>query len=126
MGKAGSALSDIKPPLWVNAEITFRCPLHCLFCYNPVDYAHSGAELTTEEWVRALRQARELGAIQLGISGGEPLMRDDVETIVAEAHKVGYFTTLLTSGVGLNEKRIAALHAGGLDAIQLSFQDSTR
>jgi len=126
MEKAGSAPSNVKPPLWVNAEITFRCPLHCLFCYNPVDYAQSGAELTTDEWVRALRQARELGAIQLGISGGEPLMRDDAESIVAAAHKMGYFTTLLTSGVGLTEKRIAAFRTGGLDAIQLSFQDSTR
>jgi PqqA peptide cyclase len=126
MEKAGSAPSNIKPPLWVNAEITYRCPLHCLFCYNPVDYAHSGAELTTEQWVTALRQARELGAIQLGISGGEPLMRDDIETIVAEAHSMGYFITLLTSGVGLTEKRIAAFREGGLDAIQLSFQDSTR
>jgi pyrroloquinoline quinone biosynthesis protein E len=126
MEKAGSAPSNIKPPLWVNAEVTYRCPLHCLFCYNPVDYAHSGAELTTEQWVTALRQARELGAIQLGISGGEPLMRDDIETMVAEAHSMGYFITLLTSGVGLTEKRIAAFREGGLDAIQLSFQDSTR
>jgi len=126
MSEAGSAPSNVKPPLWVNAEITFRCPLHCLFCYNPVDYAHSGPELTTDEWVTALRQARELGAIQLGISGGEPLMRDDTEIIVAEAHKLGYFTTLLTSGIGLTEKRIAAFREGGLDAIQLSFQDSTR
>ena len=126
MEKAGSAPSSIKPPLWVNAEVTYRCPLHCLFCYNPVDYAHSGAELTTEQWVTTLRQARELGAIQLGLSGGEPLMRDDIETIVAEAHSMGYFITLLTSGVGLTEKRIAAFREGGLDAIQLSFQDSTR
>src|SRR5689334_15242623 len=126
MEKAGSASLNIKPPLWVNAEITFRCPLHCLFCYNPVDYSRSGPELTTEQWVRALREARALGAIQLGISGGEPLMRDDVETIVAEAHKMGYFITLLTSGIGLTEKRISAFREGGLDAIQLSFQDSTR
>jgi len=126
MEKAGSASLNIKPPLWVNAEITFRCPLHCLFCYNPVDYSRSGPELTTEQWVRALREARALGAIQLGISGGEPLMRDDTEIIVAEAHKMGYFITLLTSGIGLTEKRISAFREGGLDAIQLSFQDSTR
>jgi pyrroloquinoline quinone biosynthesis protein E len=126
MDEAGSAPNNVTPPLWVNAEITFRCPLHCLFCYNPVDYAHSGAELSTDQWVRTLRQARDLGAIQLGISGGEPLMRDDTEIIVAEAHKMGYFTTLLTSGIGLTEQRIAAFREGGLDAIQLSFQDSTR
>jgi PqqA peptide cyclase len=126
MQEAGSEPSRVKPPYWVNAEITFRCPLHCVYCYNPVDYMRFGPELTADEWLRVLRQARELGAIQLGISGGEPLMRDDLEIMIAEAHRMGYFITLLTSGVGLTEKRIAAFKEGGLDAIQLSFQDSTR
>jgi PqqA peptide cyclase len=116
----------ISNPLWLNAEITFRCPLHCIYCYNPVDYARSGPELSTEDWLRVLREARELGAVQLGISGGEPLLREDVEVMVAEAHRLGYYTNLLTSGVGLTEKRIAAFKEGGLDQIQLSFQDSTR
>lgn len=73
-----------------------------------------------------LREARELGAVQLGISGGEPLLRGDVEVMVADAHRLGYYTNLLTSGVGLTEKRIAAFKEGGLDQIQLSFQDSAR
>ena len=73
-----------------------------------------------------LREARKLGAVQLGLSGGEPLMRDDLEIIVAEAHTLGFYTNLVTSGVGLNEKRIKALKEAGLDHIQLSFQDSTR
>ena len=131
MQEAGSAPSKprepkVTNPLWLNAEITFRCPLHCVFCYNPVDYARSGPELTTDEWLRVLRQARELGAVQLGISGGEPLMRDDVEVMVQEGHRLGYYVNLLTSGIGLTEKRIAAFKEGGLDQIQLSFQDSTR
>ncbi|HBN15209.1 MAG TPA: hypothetical protein DD407_09225 [Pseudohongiella sp.] len=128
MTKAGSPLSDtIKPPLWVNAEITYKCPLHCVFCYNPLNYASTfEKELTTEQWLKALREARELGAVQLGISGGEPLMRDDCEEIVAEASKMGYYVNLLTSGIGLTEERIAAFKAGGLDQIQLSFQDSTK
>ena len=111
VGFAPSKPSEIrvKAPLWLNAEITFRCPLHCIYCYNPVDYAHSGPELTTDEWLRVLRQARELGAVQLGISGGEPLVRDDVGMMVAEAHRLGYYTNLLTSGVGLTEKRRAAV-----------------
>ena len=131
MQEAGSAPGKpreikVTNPLWLNAEITFRCPLHCVYCYNPVDYARSGPELTTDEWLRVLRQARELGAVQLGISGGEPLMRDDVEVMIAEAHRLGYYSNLLTSGVGLTERRIAAFKEGGLDQIQLSFQDSTR
>ena len=114
------------PPLWLLAELTYRCPLHCVFCYNPVDFAQQSSELATEDWLRILRQGRELGAVQLGLSGGEPLLRDDLELIVAEAHRLGYYTNLLTSGVGLTPERAAALKAAGLDHVQLSFQDSTR
>jgi pyrroloquinoline quinone biosynthesis protein E len=97
-----------------------------VFCYNPVDYTTYGAELGTAEWLRVLREGRSLGATQLGFSGGEPLVRDDLEVLVAEARTLGYYSNLITSGVGLNERRIAAFKDGGLDHIQLSFQDSTR
>jgi PqqA peptide cyclase len=114
------------PPLWLLAELTYRCPLHCVFCYNPTDFAAQPDELSTDDWLRVLRQGRELGAVQLGLSGGEPLLRDDLELIVAEARRLGYYTNLLTSGVGLSAERAAALRAAGLDHVQLSFQDSTR
>jgi len=126
MQTAGSDNKTASKPLWVNAEITYKCPLHCVFCYNPVDYAKYGPELTTDEWLRVFREARELGAVQLGLSGGEPLMRDDVEIMVSETTQMGYYVNLITSGVGLTEKRIAAFKKGGLGQIQLSFQDSTR
>ncbi len=114
------------PPLWLLLELTYRCPLHCVFCYNPTDFARTGPELDTQDWLRVLREARALGAVQLGLSGGEPLARDDLEEIVAEAHRLGFYINLITSGVGLNETRIQALKAAGLDHIQLSFQDSSK
>ena len=126
MQGAGSVQSKINNPLWLLAEVTYKCPLHCVFCYNPVDYTQYGPELSTEEWLRVLREGREIGCTQLGFSGGEPLMRDDLEIMVAEARKLGYYSNLITSGVGLTEKRISAFKQGGLDHIQLSFQDSTR
>ena len=126
MEKAGSVPSTPGNPLWLLAEVTYKCPLHCVFCYNPVDYTRYGEELSTDDWLRVLRQGRELGSTQLGFSGGEPLVRDDLEIMVSEARKLGYYSNLITSGVGLNEKRIAAFKEGGLDHIQLSFQDSTR
>jgi len=126
MEKVGSVPNKPGNPLWLLAEITYKCPLHCVFCYNPVDYTNYGQELTTEDWLRVLRQGREIGATQLGFSGGEPLVRDDLEILVAEARKLGYYSNLITSGVGLNEKRISAFKEGGLDHIQLSFQDSTK
>ena len=129
MEKAGSVPGKGNTPgnpLWLLAEVTYKCPLHCVFCYNPVDYTRYGQELSTEDWLRVLRQGRELGATQLGFSGGEPLVRDDLEIMVTEARKLGYYSNLITSGVGLNEKRISAFKEGGLDHIQLSFQDSTK
>jgi len=116
----------IGPPLWLLAELTYRCPLHCVFCYNPVDFAKHEDELPTADWLRVLREARAIGAVQCGFSGGEPLQRDDLEELVEEAHRLGYYTNLITSGIGLNEQRIARLKEAGLDHIQLSFQDSTR
>ena len=118
----------VGPPLWLLAEVTYRCPLHCVFCYNPLDFAKTerADELSTADWLRVLREARQLGAVQCGFSGGEPLMRDDLEELIAEAHRLGYYTNLLTSGVGLTKERAAALKAAGLDHVQLSFQDSTR
>jgi pyrroloquinoline quinone biosynthesis protein E len=122
----GGAVPRPGPPLWLLAELTYRCPLHCVFCYNPVDFATEPDELSTEDWLRVLREGRELGAVQCGLSGGEPLLRDDLEVIVAEARRLGYYTNLLTSGVGLTEARAKALKDAGLDHVQLSFQDSTR
>lgn len=125
--RRGGCVSDsAKPPLWLLAELTYRCPLHCVYCSNPVDYASHRAELSTDEWRRVLREARSLGAAQLGFSGGEPLMREDLEALAAEAHRLGFYSNLITSGVGLDERRIAALKKAGLDHIQVSFQDSTR
>jgi pyrroloquinoline quinone biosynthesis protein E len=121
-----AAAPGIGPPLWLLAELTYRCPLHCVFCYNPVDFARDESEISTDDWLRVLREARDLGAVQCGFSGGEPLQRADLELLVAEARRLGYYTNLLTSGIGLNEARVAALKQAGLDHIQLSFQDSTR
>lgn len=113
-------------PLWMLAELTYRCPLHCAFCYNPVDYARHGAELDTATWIDTIGAARALGAAQIGFSGGEPLQRDDLETLVGHARRIGFYTNLITSGIGLNATRIERLKAAGLDHIQLSLQDSTR
>jgi PqqA peptide cyclase len=124
--QALTTAEPVSPPLWLLLELTYRCPLHCAFCYNPLDFEKTKNELTTDEWLKVLREARQLGAVQLGLSGGEPLSRDDLELIVAEAHKLGFYTNLVTSGVGLTETRIKALKDAGLDHIQLSFQDSTR
>lgn len=79
-------------------------------------------ELTTKEWVQTLSDARDLGCVQLGLTGGEPLMRSDLTTIVKEANSMGFYSNLITSAVGLNEKKIDDLKEAGLDSVQISFQ----
>ena len=109
-------------PLWLLAELTYACPLQCPYCANPVDYTRYKDELSTEDWLKVLREARAMGAAQLGFSGGEPLVRRDLEVLIAEARKLGYYTNLITSGFGMTEARIKAFKEAGLDHIQLSIQ----
>ncbi|MBI3403661.1 MAG: pyrroloquinoline quinone biosynthesis protein PqqE [Acidobacteria bacterium] len=111
-------------PTTLLAEITHRCPLHCPYCSNPLEMTRADGELTTEDWTRVFTEARELGVLQLGLSGGEPLVRPDVEALAAHARAVGLYTTLVTSGVGLTRPRAEKLREAGLEHIQISFQDS--
>ena len=118
-------MSGVRPrPLWLLAELTYACPLQCPYCSNPVDFALTRGELRTAQWVDTLREARALGAAQLGFSGGEPLVRCDLEDLVAEARALGYYTNLITSSIGMDAGRVRRLKEAGLDHIQVSFQAS--
>ena len=114
----------IPNPLALIAEITHRCPLHCVYCSNPLQLAGTKSELLTEDWVRVFQQARGLGILHLHLTGGEPLARADLKELIQAAHDAGLYTNLITSGIGLPEARLSELVDGGLDHIQLSFQDS--
>ena len=111
-------------PLALIAEITHRCPLHCVYCSNPLQMAAAKSELSTEEWLRVFRQAGELGVLHLHLTGGEPLARADLTELIDGAHAANLYTNLITSGIGLSTTRLTALVNAGLDHIQLSFQDS--
>jgi pyrroloquinoline quinone biosynthesis protein E len=113
------------PPLWLLAELTYRCPLQCAYCSNPLDIAKEITELDTDAWLKVIREARKMGAAQLGFSGGEPLVRKDLECLIKEGRREGYYTNLITSGIGMDGDRIAAFREAGLDHIQISFQASS-
>ena len=121
----GSNTNKVNPPLWLLAELTYACPLQCPYCSNPVEMANFKKELSTEDWIRVMREARKMGSTQLGFSGGEPLTRTDLEELIAEARQLGFYTNLITSGVGMDEKRVKAFKQAGLDHIQVSFQASS-
>src|ERR671917_46831 len=112
-------------PLGLLAELTYRCPLHCPYCSNPIAVPQA-AELALPEWLGVLDQARQLGVLQLHLTGGEPLARPDLTQIVAWARDLGFYVNLVTSGVGLDERRATELAQAGLDHVQLSIQDADR
>ena len=134
-------------PYALLAEITYRCPLHCPYCSNPIAVesavlsgqrtarfpaarnalrtAHATAnnvELSTDEWSRVIREAAALGVLQIGFSGGEPVARRDLADLVRAAREANLYTNLITSGIGLDDERVRALRDAGLDSVQLSFQ----
>lgn len=106
------------------AEITHRCPLHCVYCSNPVQMQRRSEELSTQEWISIFQQAGEMGVLQLHLTGGEPLSRSDLTQLVRAARGAQLYSHLITSGVGLDQDRLDYLVEAGLDHIQLSFQDT--
>jgi pyrroloquinoline quinone biosynthesis protein E len=111
-------------PYTLVAELTYKCPLRCGYCSNPLNLAAHSKELTTDDWLRVFTEAEALGVMGVNLTGGEPLLRRDLETLVARARELGLYTNLITSGVPLARERLVALKAAGLDHVQLSFQDS--
>jgi PqqA peptide cyclase len=112
-----------RAPVGLLAELTHRCPLQCPYCSNPLELERVNTELTTAEWQDVMRQAAELGILQIHLSGGEPTVRKDLEDIVEVASKAGLYTNLITAGVTLTRERLKKLKDLGLDHVQLSIQD---
>ena len=117
-------MSIPEPPLAALAEVTHRCPMQCPYCSNPLELERSGVELDTESWCRVIREVADLGALQIHFSGGEPLVRKDLERLVEEARDAGLYCNLITSAVLLAEQRLRSLVDAGIDHVQISFQDS--
>jgi pyrroloquinoline quinone biosynthesis protein E len=110
-------------PLSLIAEVTHRCPLHCLYCSNPLEMQRAESELATEDWTRVFWQASQMGVMHLHLTGGEPLARKDLPELIRAGREAGLYVNMITSGVGLTEERLATLVEAGLEHLQLSFQD---
>jgi len=114
--------ATISTPLALIAELTHRCPLHCVYCSNPLELQSRRLELSTEVWSRVLKEAAEAGVLQVDFTGGEPLARPDLVELIRVARAAGLYVNLITSGLPLDERRLAEIVNAGLDHLQLSFQ----
>jgi pyrroloquinoline quinone biosynthesis protein E len=121
---AAPTAGEAPRPYTLVAELSYRCPLSCGYCSNPLELDKHAAELDTATWKRVLGEAAELGILQVNFTGGEPLVRDDVEELIAEARAKELYVNLITSGIPLDHARLARLKAAGLDSLQLSVQDT--
>jgi pyrroloquinoline quinone biosynthesis protein E len=114
--------NTLNNPLALIAELTHRCPLHCVYCSNPLELQNRANELDTAAWTRVFLEAAKLGVLQADLTGGEPLARADILDLVRVARSAGLYVNMITSGLPLDEARLAKLIEAGLDHIQLSFQ----
>jgi pyrroloquinoline quinone biosynthesis protein E len=118
-------MSETSSPYTLIAELTYRCGLRCAYCSNPLELGRQAAELDTSGWQSVLEQAAALGVLQVNFTGGEPLLRDDLASLIRHARERELYTTLVTSGVPLTEARLRDLQRAGLESVQLSIQDTT-
>ena len=88
-------------PLSLIAELTHRCPLHCLYCSNPLELQRADDELSTADWKQVFQQAAQLDILHLHLTGGEPLARKDLPELISVARDAGLYVNMITSGVGL-------------------------
>ncbi len=116
-------MTEAYRPYTLIAELTYKCPLRCVYCSNPLDFARHDQELDTQTWRRVFREAEALGVVQVHLTGGEPLVRNDLEPLIEEARALDLYTNLITSGIPLTRERLAGFRQLGLDNVQVSIQD---
>lgn len=117
-----NAITPIRPPLALLAELTHRCPLQCPYCSNPLELVRVAQERDTAFWTGVFDEAASLGVLQVHLSGGEPTLRRDLETLIGHATARGLYTNLITSAVLLDAARVQRLADAGLAHVQISIQ----
>jgi radical SAM protein with 4Fe4S-binding SPASM domain len=116
-------------PLQVSIEVTRRCPLECLHCYNNLPMGDMDAkrrELTKEEHFRVLDELVEMGCFWILYTGGEIFARKDFLEIYTYAKQKGFLITLFTNGTIINEQIADYLKEWPPFAIEITLYGRTR
>ncbi|WP_052418730.1 radical SAM/SPASM domain-containing protein [Methanolacinia paynteri] len=109
------------PPRLISWNVTLRCPLKCDHCYVDAGKSEAGDVLSTKEAEKVIDSISESGSPLLILSGGEPLMRDDICGLVAYGTKKGLRMAMGTSGFTLDENMARRLKDAGLKAVAISL-----
>ena len=115
-------MSSTSNPLALIAELTHRCPLHCVYCSNPRELESRAMELSTEDWSRVFKEAADAGVLQADFTGGEPLARTDIVELIRAARAAGLYVNLITSGLPMDETKLDELIAAGSTIYNSAFR----
>ena len=118
-----------RAPLEVSIEVTRRCPLECLHCYNNLpmsDHAARVQELSFEEHRRLLDELVDVGCLWILYTGGEIFARKDFLDIYTEAKKRGFLITLFTNGTLINPRIADHLAEWRPFGIEITLYGATR
>ena len=110
-------------PLYASLATTYKCQCRCVHCYA-AGHETDGAELDTSEAKSVIDQAKQLGVVLINLTGGEPLLREDIVELVRHAHDAGLLTRLNTNGMLLDRKRVSKLKKAGLTQCCVSVDDA--
>jgi MoaA/NifB/PqqE/SkfB family radical SAM enzyme len=103
---------------------TYRCQFHCVHCGVKRTPGLEDQEMETALIKSILDQAKHLGVIQVVFSGGEPLLRDDLEDSIHHARQAGIITRVITNGLLLDRQRVCRLKQAGLTQCSVSIDDA--
>lgn len=108
-------------PRLVVLELTRRCSLRCVHCRASAGGSDLYDELDTEEWRRLLKDIASFSKPIIILSGGEPLLREDVFDIITYGREAGLTMSLSTCGITLTEKTAAKLKESGIGRVSVSI-----
>jgi cyclic pyranopterin phosphate synthase len=109
-----------RPVFSLRISITNRCNVRCFYCHHdgiiPQSY-----EMTADEIYKVAKIAADIGVRKIRLSGGEPLIRDDIVEIVSKISSIGFKDIALTTNGTLLGKYAHELKQAGLNRVNVSF-----
>ncbi len=119
-----SWIDNIKGPVFVPIDVTYRCNLRCPYCYVDAPHRTKPAELSKSEVFEILENLRELGVLGTCLCGGEPTLRTDLPEIIEYAKECRMIVNMVTNGVLMRESLASRLAEAGINTVQVSLDGS--
>lgn len=122
-GRFNAILYKTNSPFSVKLELMTSCNLRCKYCYMR---GAKTALVTSRQWIEVLERLRQLGVVRLEITGGEPLLYEDLSEIVQAADSMGFDTTICTNGILIDSSFVELIKRSRSVDLRISFHSIDR